>query len=94
MLNGLQIEAAARKLCEIRGLDADYAREINLYPSNKELAEREIRAHLQVQEAVTYACEVSRFHPLAEQMPCDCAPLTNCSKCGGSGTIQGRVEPL
>ncbi len=54
MLNELQIEQAARKLCEIRGVEADYTREINLYPSNKELAEREIRAHLQVQEAVAY----------------------------------------
>ena len=56
MLNDLQIEAAARKLCEIRGLNPNGSalRMTNTGPSNQACAMDEIRAYLQVQEAVSY----------------------------------------
>lgn len=66
MLNDQQIEQAARKLCELQGIvpDAQALQMTRIWPSYLEMARDEIRAFLQVQEAVTsVASPLERIYP-------------------------------
>lgn len=75
MLTDQQIEAAARKLCEIRGIvpDAQALQMTRSGPSYLKMARDEIRAYLQVQEAVDYAEAIgATVGDKAEPGKCEC----------------------
>jgi RecJ-like exonuclease len=81
-----QLEAAARKLCEIRGKNPDEETQFGYFDWDTKrvtpttwlkACENEIRAHLEIQEAV-------------QSLPCECqgGAITlygTCANCKGSG---------
>lgn len=86
MLNELQIEMAARKLCELRGIDPDWPTSVGLSPldwSWKRLIP-EIRAAEQVREAIAYTVAESQRKAFDEVMATPFCPPPGLCECGHS----------
>ena len=56
-----QLQAAARRLCEVRGIDPDHFP--GGWDNNKTLASREIEAFIELQDAIAFGIAVKPASP-------------------------------